>query len=119
MINSGVRLHRETALAIVPQNAETKMGKLQVVAQQGKYSNQFDFFSTRSSFCHTSCYKLHPYLLFSNLHRFGVCCVFVYETSGSTISQNCSYIRNPNYPDAYTDTNGNVIYDIINMAKRI
>lgn len=36
---------------------------------------------------------------------FGVCCVFVYETSGSTISQNCSYIRNPNYPNAYTDTN--------------
>jgi len=35
---------------------------------------------------------------------FGVCCVFVYEASGSTISQNCSYIRNPNYPNAYTDT---------------
>ena len=35
---------------------------------------------------------------------FGVCCVFVYESSGGTISQNCSYIRNPNYPSAYSDT---------------
>jgi len=36
---------------------------------------------------------------------FGVCCVFVYETTGSTITQNCSYIRNPNYPSSYGDTN--------------
>ena len=33
-----------------------------------------------------------------------MCCVFVYETSGSTITQNCSYIRNLNYPNAATDT---------------
>jgi len=35
---------------------------------------------------------------------FGVCCVFVFEASGGTISQNCSYIRNLNYPSALTDT---------------
>ena len=33
-----------------------------------------------------------------------MCCVFVYETSGSTITQNCSYIRNLNYPNSATDT---------------
>ena len=35
MINLGVLRHQETALAIVPQNAETKMDKLPVDAQQG------------------------------------------------------------------------------------
>ena len=35
---------------------------------------------------------------------FGTCCVFVYEASGGIISQNCSYIRNPNYPSAYEDS---------------
>jgi len=35
---------------------------------------------------------------------FGVCCVFIYENSGSTISQNCSYLRNVGYPSGYTDT---------------
>jgi len=34
---------------------------------------------------------------------FGICCVFVYE-AGGTLNQNCSYIRNPNYPNAATDT---------------
>ena len=39
MINLGVRRHQETALAIAPQNAETKMDKLRADARQGKYSN--------------------------------------------------------------------------------
>merc|ERR1711860_347161 len=33
---------------------------------------------------------------------FGTCCVFTVSTSGSTISQNCTYIQNTNYPSAYT-----------------
>ena len=35
---------------------------------------------------------------------FGVCCVFMVSTCATTVSQNCSYIKNPNYPSAYTDT---------------
>ncbi len=35
---------------------------------------------------------------------FGVCCTFSYSACGSTISQNISYITNPNYPTAYTVT---------------
>ena len=46
------------------------------------------------------------------LYRFGVCCVFVYDTTGATITQNCSYIRNPNYPNAYTDT-GSLNFQIV------
>lgn len=36
---------------------------------------------------------------------FGVCCVFIIsDTSGGTVSENCTYLRNPGYPSAYTAT---------------
>merc|ERR1712226_1541691 len=35
---------------------------------------------------------------------FGVCCLFVYSSVSTTISQNCSYIQNPNFPSAYAST---------------
>merc|ERR1719228_143054 len=35
---------------------------------------------------------------------FGVCCVFSVSATGSTVSQNCSYIVNPNYPSNYAPT---------------
>ena len=38
------------------------------------------------------------------LQRFGVCCVFMTSTCSTTVSQNCSYIKNPGYPSAYTST---------------
>lgn len=33
---------------------------------------------------------------------FGVCCVFMINTCGATVSRNCSYIKNPGFPAAYT-----------------
>ena len=36
--------------------------------------------------------------------RFGVCCVFTVEESGQPITQNCTYIRNPGFPSAYSGT---------------
>ena len=36
--------------------------------------------------------------------RFGVCCLFLYKTGSEDVSQNCSYIQNPNYPSAYGST---------------
>ena len=65
--------------------------------------------------------------------RFGVCCLFLYTASGSTIVQNCSYIRNPGFPSAYTGTSaisytiqkcssGNIYqirYDIIKMREPV
>ena len=41
---------------------------------------------------------------FCKFSRFGVCCVFMVTACGSTVSQNCSYIKNPSYPSAYTAT---------------
>jgi len=35
---------------------------------------------------------------------FGVCCVFSVSAGSSTISQNCTYIVNPNYPSNYAPT---------------
>jgi len=45
---------------------------------------------------------------------FGVCCIFTYSATGSTISQNVSYIVNPNYPSNYapTSTPNTVSYTI-------
>ena len=38
------------------------------------------------------------------MHRFGVCCVFAADTTGQTVTQNNTYIRNPGFPGDYTDT---------------
>jgi hypothetical protein len=35
---------------------------------------------------------------------FGVCCLFLVSTSGATISQNCTYLRNPSFPSVYSAT---------------
>jgi len=45
---------------------------------------------------------------------FGVCCVFSVSATGSTVSQNCSYIVNPSYPSNYapTSTPATVSYTI-------
>jgi len=37
---------------------------------------------------------------------FGVCCVFMTSTCGASISVNCSYIKNPGFPSAFTSTSG-------------
>lgn len=37
---------------------------------------------------------------------FGVCCVFMTTTCGAAVSQNCSYIKNPGFPSAFTSTSG-------------
>ena len=38
------------------------------------------------------------------ISRFGVCCVFMTSTCGAAISVNCSYIKNPGFPSAFTST---------------
>ena len=43
--------------------------------------------------------------------RFGVCCVFLVTEAGTTINQNCTYIRNPGFPSAYGSTSS-VAYTI-------
>jgi len=32
---------------------------------------------------------------------FGVCCLFITSAAGGSVDQNCSYIQNPNFPNAY------------------
>jgi len=35
---------------------------------------------------------------------FGVCCLFIVKDTSTTINENCTYIQNPSFPSAYTDT---------------
>jgi hypothetical protein len=48
---------------------------------------------------------------------FGVCCVFLVSTSGSTISQNNSYIQNPGFPTALTTTTVATVSYTINKCS--
>ena len=89
------------AHAIALPNAKTNLVRLPVDVLRGKLIIMMLKLEAKTYF--------HPYnkiwsFIKSIYFRFGVCCVFVYESSGATISQNCSYIRNPSYPSAYTDT---------------
>jgi len=34
---------------------------------------------------------------------FGVCCVFMISTCGGIVSENCTYVRNPGFPESITD----------------
>ena len=51
--------------------------------------------------------RTQPKLLdVTKIFRFGVCCVFMTSTCGASISVNCSYIKNPGFPSAFTSTSG-------------
>ena len=52
------------------------------------------------------------------IYRFGVCCVFLYSTGGSEVSENCSYIQNPGFPSAYTETTA-LTYTIKKCAEDV
>ena len=37
--------------------------------------------------------------------RFGVCCVFILQSGSTTVTQNCTYIQNENFPAALPNAN--------------
>ena len=45
---------------------------------------------------------LKLYLIIIFFFSFGVCCLFIVTATGTTISQNCTYIRNPSFPSVYS-----------------
>jgi len=49
---------------------------------------------------------------------FGVCCVVVTSTCGTTINKNCTYITNPNFPSSYTTT-GTCTFTVSKMSSDI
>merc|ERR1712223_1834875 len=49
---------------------------------------------------------------------FGVCCLFLYKTGSEDVSQNCSYIQNPNYPSAYGSTTS-IYWNVKKCSKDI
>merc|ERR1712004_490835 len=48
---------------------------------------------------------------------FGVCCIFVFTTSGSSITQNGSYIQSPNFPSTFTSTDATSLTYTINKCQ--
>jgi len=60
----------------------------------------------RNGTCYTSteCASLSGTASGNCASGFGVCCLFTYSTSGTTIKQNCSYLQNPGFPSVYTST---------------
>ncbi|XP_059098986.1 uncharacterized protein LOC131893072 isoform X2 [Tigriopus californicus] len=62
--------------------------------------------SNRNGTCYTSteCTTRGGSAAGSCASGFGVCCVFLISSSGATVSQNCSYLRNPGFPNAYAET---------------
>ena len=53
---------------------------------------------------HLHCFGIEIHLVF--FCRFGVCCLFIVTTPSSIIDDNCTYIQNPDYPLAYSQTLG-------------
>lgn len=49
---------------------------------------------------------------------FGVCCTFTDSTCGSTVTQNCTYITNPNYPTTYS-TAGSCAWSVTPLNSEI
>eukprot|EP00095_Tigriopus_kingsejongensis_P010887 maker-scaffold86_size395752-snap-gene-2.34 protein:Tk10887 transcript:maker-scaffold86_size395752-snap-gene-2.34-mRNA-1 annotation:"conserved hypothetical protein" len=54
----------------------------------------------------------------NNVIRFGVCCIFTAVNSGSTITQNCTYIRNPGFPQTY-EQQSSITYTIRKTAPDV
>ena len=50
-------------------------------------------------------------LFFVLIFSFGICCVFVAADAGAIINQNCTYLRNPDFPSAYTGA-GSLFYTV-------
>ena len=79
---------------VIPQlNAQTMEVLLVAIVLLGKY--------TKTEIEISMPWIMHDFIF---LLRFGVCCLFVYSSASTTISQNCSYIQNPNFPSAYAST---------------
>merc|ERR1719228_1129546 len=49
---------------------------------------------------------------------FGVCCIFSVSASGSSVTENCTYIVNPSYPSNYA-TAGSLSYTIRKCSNDI
>lgn len=50
------------------------------------------------------------------IHSFGVCCLFTVTDTSAQITQNCTYIQNPGFPMAYTET-ANIQYNVQKCAN--
>ena len=89
MILAGVKIQvPEMALVSLLPNAGTRAGPLAAIVRPGN----------------SKIFKTFPLKNETYCCRFGVCCIFVIQDTGGTINQNCTYIQNPGFPSAYSET---------------
>ncbi len=43
-------------------------------------------------------------IFWHSFFRFGVCCIFVFSSSGASVNQNCSYVQNAGFPASSSGT---------------
>ncbi len=72
------------------RNAPIRVANLVAIVQQGNYFLNNIFVTVCNYF----------------VNRFGVCCLFTVSAGSTTITENCTYIQNPNFPSAYSSTTG-------------
>ncbi len=101
-----------TELATRPVNAPIKGEPHMEIVLLGENSNKTYFELDSSKYVP---FKSHNYffqffrnnsfLKWTFLSSFGVCCVFsISSSNGGSVSQNNTYIQNPNYPSVFTST---------------
>ena len=56
--------------------------------------------------------------IYFSICSFGVCCLFLISSTSTTINQNCTYIRNPGFPSAYSGT-ASLMYRINKCSSNI
>ena len=91
-------------LVLLQLNVQIMEVQLVAIVLLGKIFSRFkseNFKNVPANSIFVTLFLLWLYLF---LLRFGVCCLFVYSSASTSISQNCSYIQNPNFPSAYGST---------------
>ena len=78
-------------LAILPLSVLPREGLPVVIVQQGMCTAKILLLNAN-----VKCFDI--------IYSFGVCCLFIYNSASTSVSENCSYIQNPNFPSAYGST---------------
>jgi len=91
--------------AIVEENREKKMFSLfNVVTFKNQPCQSNDNMRNGTCYTTTECDDKGGKASGNCASGFGVCCLFKVQLASQEINQNCTYIQNPGFPSAYTET---------------
>lgn len=106
----------------LPQNQEIRDKKLfslfSIVTFKNQACRSADPLRNGTCFTSTECQSKGGTVSGSCAAGFGVCCLFLVSSTSTTINQNCTYIRNPNFPAPY-DTSSPLTFTINKCADNV